>query len=156
MKKNDPALSTSVEALRRAINDQKVELASRNLRITGLEETLRKTRENLANLSQSDDDVFASMVRRIDWILPSSTKAFYGAECPSYPNCSGGCGLGCTHKIEAARRADDEAGMAWWNGLTDQGRAKWAEDAGNTGRAKDAWEAFKRSRADGATEKAVP
>lgn len=27
-------------------------------------------------------------------------RPFYGAECPSYPNCSGGCGLGCTHNIE--------------------------------------------------------
>lgn len=34
-----------------------------------------------------------------------STDAFYGAECPSYPNCSGGCGLGCTHNIESKRRA---------------------------------------------------
>ncbi len=74
MMKNDPVLSTSVQALRRAINDQKVELASRNLRITGLEETLRKTRENLVNLSKSDDDGFASMVRRIDRILPNTTK----------------------------------------------------------------------------------
>lgn len=41
--KNDPALDTSVEALRRTINAQKVELASRNLRITGLEETLKET-----------------------------------------------------------------------------------------------------------------
>lgn len=39
--KNDPILSTSVEELRRTINAQKVELASRNLRITGLEETLK-------------------------------------------------------------------------------------------------------------------
>lgn len=39
--KNDPILDTSVEALRRTINSQKVELASRNLRITGLEEMLK-------------------------------------------------------------------------------------------------------------------
>jgi hypothetical protein len=39
--KNDPALDTSVESLRRTINAQKVELASRNLRILGLEETLK-------------------------------------------------------------------------------------------------------------------
>lgn len=32
-------------------------------------------------------------------------QPFYGAQCPSYPNCSGGCGLGCTHEIEAARTA---------------------------------------------------
>jgi len=29
-------------------------------------------------------------------------KPFYGAQCPSYPNCTGGCGLGCTHEIEQA------------------------------------------------------
>jgi hypothetical protein len=40
--------------------------------------------------------------------------------------------------------ADDDAGMAWWNGLTEQERTKWAAVA-NTGRAKDAWEAFKRA-----------
>jgi hypothetical protein len=33
-------------------------------------------------------------------------KQFYGAECPSYPNCTGGCGLGCTREIEAARDAN--------------------------------------------------
>jgi hypothetical protein len=39
---------------------------------------------------------------------------------------------------------DDELGMAWWNSLTKQERAKWSAVAGNTGRVKDAWEAFKR------------
>ena len=38
---------------------------------------------------------------------------------------------------------DDEAGMAWWNALTEQERAKWSALAGNTGRAVDAWQAFK-------------
>lgn len=28
------------------------------------------------------------------------TQTFYGARCPSYPNCSGGCGLGCVHEME--------------------------------------------------------
>jgi hypothetical protein len=37
---------------------------------------------------------------------------------------------------------DDELGMAWWNGLSDRDRTKWARLAG-TGRAKDAWELFK-------------
>jgi hypothetical protein len=35
---------------------------------------------------------------------------FYGATCPTYPNCQGGCGLGCRHEAEQARaprRADD-------------------------------------------------
>jgi hypothetical protein len=36
---------------------------------------------------------------------PPTPRAFYGAECPSYPNCNGGCGLGCTHEIESARGA---------------------------------------------------
>lgn len=30
---------------------------------------------------------------------------FYGAQCPSYPNCTGGCGLGCTHDIEGSPAA---------------------------------------------------
>ena len=31
---------------------------------------------------------------------PVETKPFYGAQCPTYPNCSGGCGLGCTHEVK--------------------------------------------------------
>jgi hypothetical protein len=42
--------------------------------------------------------------------------------------------------------ADDELGIAWWNGLSERERARWSREAGNTGRAKDAWEAFKRSQ----------
>lgn len=30
-----------------------------------------------------------------------SPRPFHGAECPDYPNCKGGCGLGCTHDVEA-------------------------------------------------------
>jgi len=39
-----------------------------------------------------------------DSVAGTSTgrPAFYGAQCPSYPNCTGGCGLGCTHEIEQA------------------------------------------------------
>lgn len=33
----------------------------------------------------------------------STSRPFHGAECPSYPNCTGGCGLGCTHEIESNR-----------------------------------------------------
>jgi hypothetical protein len=40
---------------------------------------------------------------------------------------------------------DDELGMAWWNGLSEAERAKWAKAAG-TGIAKDAWELFKGRR----------
>lgn len=36
-------------------------------------------------------------------------KPFYGAQCLSYPNCSGGCGCGCTHEIEAAKAEGDSA-----------------------------------------------
>ena len=43
---------------------------------------------------------------------------------------------------------DDKLGMAWWNALTKQERAKWSAIAGNTGRVKDAWEAFKRGSMD--------
>ncbi len=42
---------------------------------------------------------------------------------------------------------DDELGMAWWNALTEQERAKWSRLAG-TGRAKDAWELAKAHWAD--------
>jgi hypothetical protein len=48
--------------------------------------------------------------------------------------------------------SDDEAGMAWWNALTEQERAKWSAIAGDTGRAKDAWEAFKRGRSGDTAE----
>jgi hypothetical protein len=51
-----------------------------------------------------------------------------------------------THKMAAPMATDDEAGMAWWNGLSEAERAKWAKAAG-TGRAKDAWELFKAGRA---------
>jgi len=41
---------------------------------------------------------------------PVETKPFYGAECPSYPNCNGGCGLGCTHEVERHRRSSAGTG----------------------------------------------
>ncbi len=43
--------------------------------------------------------------------------------------------------------SDDAMGIAWWNGLTEQERARWMQAAGNTGVAADAWKAFKESRA---------
>jgi len=43
---------------------------------------------------------------------------------------------------EGKPMTDDELGMAWWNALTEQERAKWSRLAG-TGRAKDAWELAK-------------
>ena len=36
------------------------------------------------------------------------SSEFYGAECPSHPNCTGGCGLGCTHEIEQVRRSSEK------------------------------------------------
>lgn len=36
---------------------------------------------------------------------PMTETKFYGAECPSYPDCSGGCGLGCTHEVLALSAA---------------------------------------------------
>ncbi len=44
----------------------------------------------------------------------------------------------------ASTKTDDDAGMAWWNNLTDRERKRWADLVG-TGRAKDAWELFKRA-----------
>jgi hypothetical protein len=38
-------------------------------------------------------------------VASTHSRPFYGAECPSYPDCSGGCGLGCTKKIESAKAA---------------------------------------------------
>ena len=49
---------------------------------------------------------------------------------------------------QALMTTDDEIGMAWWNALTKQERAKWSAIAGNTGRPKDAWEAFRRGSMD--------
>lgn len=51
---------------------------------------------------------------------------------------------------------DDEAGMAWWNALTEQERARWSAIAGNTGRAVDAWNAFKRAAMGGAGSELHP
>jgi len=49
---------------------------------------------------------------------------------------------------QLAMTKDDELGMAWWNRLSEQERARWSRAAGNTGRAKDAWEEFKRISGD--------
>lgn len=39
----------------------------------------------------------------LDALASVAARPFYGAECPSYPNCKGGCGLGCTKEIERAK-----------------------------------------------------
>jgi len=50
------------------------------------------------------DDIFK--IEGEDWLEAVVNAAiaahspFYGAQCPSYPNCTGGCGLGCTREIE--------------------------------------------------------
>jgi hypothetical protein len=38
-----------------------------------------------------------------------NARPFYGAECSFYPNCSGGCGLGCTKEHAPAAAAADPA-----------------------------------------------
>ena len=57
---------------------------------------------------------------------------------------------------DKGRSGDDEAGMAWWNDITERERAKWSALAGNTGRAIDAWEAFKRASMTGAGGAGAP
>ena len=47
------------------------------------------------------------------------------------------------HRIATPEHADDLAGMAWWNALSEQDRRRWTRIAGDTGRAVDAWRAFK-------------
>ena len=44
---------------------------------------------------------------------------------------------------------DEQAGMNWWNGLTETERAHWLRQAGSAAPA-NAWEAFKRQREGGA------
>lgn len=46
-------------------------------------------------------------------------------------------------EAEGGNSTDEAMGIAWWNGLTEQERARWMLEAGNTGVAADAWAAFK-------------
>ncbi|EWS66581.1 hypothetical protein Y695_00174 [Hydrogenophaga sp. T4] len=39
---------------------------------------------------------------------------------------------------------DEMMGIAWWNSLTEQDRARWMRAAENTGVVADAWAAFKK------------
>lgn len=41
-------------------------------------------------------------------------------------------------------RADEIAGMAWWNGMPEAERREWMRRAGDTGKAADAWAEYKR------------
>ncbi len=40
--------------------------------------------------------------------------------------------------------ADERAGMAWWNALTEAARLYWLRRAGDTGRVADAWAAYQQ------------
>jgi len=46
----------------------------------------------------------AVLVAYLQGRLDSPPRAFHGAECPDYPNCRGGCGLGCTKEHEPEPR----------------------------------------------------
>ncbi len=45
----------------------------------------------------------------------------------------------------SGRTADEAAGMAWWNALTEEQRRRWMSAAGDTGVVADAWSAYKRN-----------
>ncbi|HMF76438.1 MAG TPA: hypothetical protein VK604_12310, partial [Bryobacteraceae bacterium] len=59
--------------------------------------------------SQIDGDLRAAKaeIERLRAVAPE--RPFYGAECGSYPNCEGGCGLGCTKEIESAKATSSVA-----------------------------------------------
>jgi hypothetical protein len=61
----------------------------------------------LARWCYENPNLAAMTIERLRGV-PIEPVPFYGAQCPDYPNCSGGCGLGCTHKIETARQCRDE------------------------------------------------
>lgn len=53
---------------------------------------------------------------------------------------------------DSSPKADEHAGMAWWNALDEDGRRDWMQQAGNTGRAADAWKVYKRAAAENWSE----
>ncbi|MDE5451357.1 hypothetical protein GWE18_00505 [Bradyrhizobium sp. CSA112] len=88
--------------------------------------------------------------------------AFYGAQCPWYPDCKGGCGLGCTRKMrgEAATRQEP---VAW------QYRYKrWAGEWSEWSTLSDGWDGWRNpdneyrplyagaAKGSGASEAAAP
>jgi hypothetical protein len=93
---------------------------------------------------------------RHDWKFYSCT---YDGE-PSYevaprdiPPCPGETSVGRdlneflkSGKTPDRDRANDEAGMKWWNNLSDQERRHWMHEAGDTGRAVDAWNAYQKAQ----------
>jgi len=44
-------------------------------------------------------------------LASQSPAQFHGAQCPTYPNCTGGCGLGCTKEHAPAASEEDELGL---------------------------------------------
>lgn len=48
--------------------------------------------------------------------------------------------------IGRARTGDENAGMTWWNALTEADRRHWMAEAGNTGVVADAWHRYKEGR----------
>jgi hypothetical protein len=77
--------------------------------IDRLHETLKEAERFMTYFAGETGGTFVgpgtpqSCLQQIRATLAHSPSKFYGAECPSYPNCTGGCGLGCTHDVEAAR-----------------------------------------------------
>ncbi|EKS26714.1 hypothetical protein [Afipia felis] len=72
----------------------------------------------ICNRKPTDDELRAIHdLLRTDRSATDVTKSngarpFYGAQCPSHPNCTGGCGLGCTHEIEASAIAKTGGGVS--------------------------------------------
>lgn len=69
-----------------------------------LEQAIRDSIESLERNSTSAP-VVECLKAALDAQSESAEVRFHGAECPSYPDCTGGCGLGCTHEIERNRLA---------------------------------------------------
>jgi hypothetical protein len=63
---------------------------------------IERCHADIKALMEQCGDQFAEIERLRG--VAQEPAAFYGAQCPSYPACSGGCGLGCTHEIELAQR----------------------------------------------------
>lgn len=69
-----------------------------------LADTLKNSAPGLSEVMR--EAVANSLTMKLAAAIMVPVRPFYGAECPSYPTCTGGCGLGCTKEIErnAARR----------------------------------------------------
>lgn len=60
----------------------------------------------------------------------SAEVRFHGAQCPSYPYCTGGCGLGCTHEIERNRIRCESAEMRMLEVIASEARDFLADMVG--------------------------